>query len=77
MRPFSTLGWYMHEAVGALHIDETTNPVMQAWMVDAEQSEPMKEGARGGGKAQAMRLALGQSNATHEKRAEGVIYVDR
>jgi hypothetical protein len=35
LRPYSTLGWFMAEAVGALEMDRTENPIMQAWMLDA------------------------------------------
>ena len=56
MRPFSTLGWFMLETVGAVHIDETTNPIMQAWMVDA--IEPI-EGRRSSGMAESVGYVIG------------------
>jgi hypothetical protein len=37
MRPFSTLGWFALEMVGALELDRTTHPVMQAWALDAAE----------------------------------------
>lgn len=36
MRTFSTLGWFMIEALGALHVDDTKDPVIRAWMIDAD-----------------------------------------
>lgn len=46
LRPFSTLGWHTLEVVGALEIDRTTHPVIQAWMLDA--IEPLDSGRAGG-----------------------------
>jgi len=37
MRPFSTLGWFMLEAIGALHLDQTKDVVLQAWILDTEE----------------------------------------
>jgi len=46
MRTFSALGWFALEMIGALELDRTTHPVMQAWALDAV--EPF-EGGRAGG----------------------------
>lgn len=35
LRPYSTIGWFMLEALGALEMDRTDNPVMRAWMIDS------------------------------------------
>ncbi len=46
MRTYSTLGWHMLEALGALELDRTEHPVMRAWALDA--IEPLDSGRAGG-----------------------------
>lgn len=40
LRSYSTLGWFMLEALGALEMDRTEHPVMRAWMLDTESDKP-------------------------------------
>jgi len=67
MRPFSTLGWFALEMVGALELDRTTHPVMQAWALDALTPIDKADGTTNPGRTSAKQARL-RVLAKHEAK---------